>query len=160
MIQSSPRLPTRRISIVEDEGDDLVAGRARHPGADREIRGAEQKGAEVAADDRPGVGLADDATLIGKGIVSITARAMIASAARNLPTTASQSRTGNVIRSSMVPSFISSDQSRIAIAGTKKISMIDIRPKKSRRSACPMTRNPVAQKSRPCSRTRNTVMKM
>src|SRR5215472_7219031 len=51
----------------QQSGDDLIADEARRHQADRNQRGAEQQQAEIAAPDRPPVGLTEDAQRDGVG---------------------------------------------------------------------------------------------
>ena len=63
-------------------------------------------------------------TLIGSGRVSSSATPMSPSAARNLPTTRSEVRTGSVMSTSRVPIFCSSLHWRIVTAETSSTSRI------------------------------------
>ena len=72
-------------------------------------------------------------TVSGREIVRPSAMTMNRNAARNFPSTASRSRTGNVISTSMVPSFFSSAQARMVIAGPRKRNIHGSSEKNGRR---------------------------
>ena len=75
-------------------------------------------------------------TVIANTSVSASAVQSSAIAARNLPTTTSQSRTGMVMSSSSVPDAFSSASRRIVIAGARNMNSSGMLPKKPRMSAC------------------------
>jgi hypothetical protein len=74
--------------------------------------------------------------VIAKTSVSASAVQTSAIAARNFPSTTSQSRTGMVMSSSSVPDDFSSARSRIVIAGARKASNIGMMLNRPRMSAC------------------------
>jgi hypothetical protein len=75
-------------------------------------------------------------TVMANTIVRPMAVPSSARAARNLPTTTSQSRTGIVESSSSVPLDFSSASRRIVMAGTTNMNMNGMKANSSRRSAC------------------------
>ena len=77
-----------------------------------------------------------DFTVMAKTSVRPIAVQSSAIAARNLPTTTSQSRTGMVMSSSSVPDAFSSARSRIVMAGIMNMNRSGMMLKKPRMSAC------------------------
>ena len=92
-------------------------------------------------------------TVMAKTIVRPRVVARSAIAASHLPSTTSQSRTGIVMSSSMVPEPFSSASRRIVMAGAKKQNISGARLNSERMSACFST-NRLLKKKNP-----NTIVK-
>jgi hypothetical protein len=104
----------------EEERDDLVARERRREYADRRVRGSEENGADVSANNRT-----PPNDTVGRRQI-----AMSVTAAKNLPTIMSRNLSGRVRSISYDPALTSSEKRCIVIAGTIKKNMMGSIPKK------------------------------